>query len=58
VVLHPAENDPAAAAVAQYRACLADRSTFDAWTLETFIGALEAECSERWTAALRTRYLG
>jgi hypothetical protein len=58
IVLYPADNDHAAAAVEKYRECLAHPSTFDAWTLERFIAALEAECSEGWTAELRARYLG
>lgn len=58
VVLYPADNVHAATAVEKYRACLADTSTFDAWTLESFITALEAECPDGWTAELRARYLG
>lgn len=42
----------------KYQACLTDPSTFDAWTLEAFIAALEAESHDGWTAELRTRYLG
>jgi hypothetical protein len=58
VVVYPADNVHAAAAVEKYRACLRDGSTFDAWTLERFIAALEAECSAAWPAELRARYLG
>jgi hypothetical protein len=58
VVLYPADNVHAAAAVEKYRACLADSSTFDAWTLERFVAALEAEAPGGWTAQLRDRYLG
>jgi len=58
VVLYPADNSHAAAAVEKYRACLADPSTFDAWTLESLVAALEVECPDRWTAELRARYLG
>jgi hypothetical protein len=58
VVLYPAENIHAAAAVEKYRSCLAETSTFDTWTLEAFIAALEAETTASWATELRARYLG
>jgi hypothetical protein len=58
VVLYPAENAPASAAIQKYQACLADSSTFGSWTLEAFISALEAEGAGGWVAELRDRYLG
>jgi hypothetical protein len=58
VVLYPSENAHAATAIANYEACLADTSTFGAWTLESFVSALEAEGPGGWVAELRDRYLG
>jgi hypothetical protein len=58
VVLYPAENTHAAAAIRKYQACLADASTFGSWTLESFVSALEAEGAGRWVGELRDRYLG
>ena len=57
VVLYPAENIQAAAAIQRYQACLADNSTFSSWTLESFVAALEAETGA-WAGELRERYLG
>lgn len=58
VVLCPAENTHAMAAVGRYRECLADSATFDAWTLESFVAALQAESPDIWVSELRKRYLG
>ena len=57
MVLYPAENSHAAAAIQKYLACLADSSTFGAWTLESFVAALEAEGAGSWVGELRDRYL-
>ena len=58
VVLYPAENAHAAAAIRKYQACLADSSTFGSWTLESFVSALEAEDAGSWADDLGRRYLG
>jgi hypothetical protein len=55
VVVHPAGNGAVVDACARYRDLLADRSTFDAITLEDLLAA--GALSKRTTAALRERYL-
>jgi len=57
VVLYPAENSHAAAAITKYQACLTDATTFDAWTLESFVAALKAEDTGDWVNDLECRYL-
>lgn len=57
VVLYPAENTHAAAAIRKYQACLADASTFASWTLESFVSALEAADAGSWVQELSGRYL-
>ena len=57
VVLYPAENTHAAAAIRKYQACLADASTFGSWTLESFVSALKAEDTGDWVNDLECRYL-
>jgi hypothetical protein len=57
VVLYPAENTHAAAAIRKYQTCLADSSTFGSWTLESFVEALEAEDTGSWVGEVRGRYL-
>jgi hypothetical protein len=57
VVLYPAENSHAAAAIQKYQACLADSSTFAAWTLESFVAALAAEGAGGLPGELKDRYL-
>lgn len=58
VVLYPSENDCVDAAVKVYSSCLSDHTTFETWTLESFVDALEAECDASWVGQLRERYLG
>jgi hypothetical protein len=53
VVVHPAGNPDVAEGCAQYRALLADKSTFDSTTLEELLDADVLPA----TAALRERYL-
>jgi hypothetical protein len=55
VVVHPAGNGAVVDACARYRDLLADRSTFDAITLEDLVAA--GALPKRTTAALRQRYL-
>ncbi len=57
VFLYPEGNGRCADAVAAYRGCLKDAATFDAWTLEEFVGALRRHCHEDWVEALHARYL-
>jgi len=57
VVLYPAENARAAAAIRKYQACLADTSTFGSWTLESFVEALDTENAGGWADEVRGRYL-
>ncbi len=58
VVLYPAENTYAAAAIQRHEARLADSSTLGLWTLESFVSALERERAGGWADELRGRYLG
>jgi hypothetical protein len=57
VVLYPAENTHAAAAIRKYQACLADSTTFGSWTLESFIMSLEKESVVGWIGELKDRFL-
>ena len=57
VFLYPEGNTRCADAVEAYRGCLADASTFDAWTLESFMAALQGHSNATWIDALRRRYL-
>ena len=57
VVLYPAENSHAVAAIQKYQACLADSSTFATWTIESFVSALETEDAGVWVDELKNRYL-
>jgi hypothetical protein len=57
VVLYPAANSHAAAAIQRYQGCLADGSTFATWTIESFVAALEAENAGVWVDELKSRYL-
>jgi len=56
-VIYPAANPPCAAAVAAYRGCLSDDSTFAAWTLEEFIAAVAKHTRAPWVEAFEDRYL-
>lgn len=56
--LYPEGNVACGRAVLLYRDLLADARTFDAVTLETFLGVLQAEVEWPWVAELRDRYLG
>ena len=58
VFLSPAENDRCRDAVVEYRSCMTNESTFDAWTLERVVDALRAETGAPWVNELASRYLG
>lgn len=58
VMLYPEDNAACASAVQQYRAALADETTFDARTLEQIVDAISAETDAPWVDAVRSRYLG
>jgi hypothetical protein len=57
VVLYPAENSHAAAAIQRYQGCLADGSTFATWTIESFVASLEADGAGGLPGELKDRYL-
>jgi hypothetical protein len=57
VVLYPAGNTACRSALQGYRACLSDCATFDAWTLEEFVGVLGLATPAAWVEELRGRYL-
>ena len=56
-VIYPAGNMPCATAVAAYRECLSDGSSFAAWTLEEVVDAVSAHTRAAWVKAFRDRYL-
>ncbi len=45
-------------AVVKYREQLTNVESFEAWTLESVISALEATAEGAWVAELRRRYVG
>jgi len=57
VVLYPAANLACRSAVQRYRECLSNPSTFDAWTLEEFVGILSLATSASWVHEFDRRYL-
>jgi len=57
VVLYPAANCYCRSAVQKYRECLSNLETFDAWTLEEFVGILALSTSDAWVEEFRKRYL-
>ena len=57
VVLYPGVNCACANVVSEYRACLSDASTFDAWTLEDAVDALRREDAGPWVEKFNDRYL-
>ena len=57
VLLYPAANHYCRAAVCEYRRCLLDSSTFEAWTLEELVGVLSLVSPADWIEEFRHRYL-
>lgn len=57
VLLHPEINEACRDAVQPYRDQLTADDTFQVWSLEAFVEALEAACLEPWGGALKVRYL-
>jgi len=57
IVVYPAANTYCRSAVRKYRESLSDSSTFDAWTLEEFVGILSLATQEPWVDEFRGRYL-
>lgn len=57
-VVYPRGNHAAAAAVAGYRDCLRDSSTFAAWSLEDFLGCARRAGGGEWVGLVEERYLG
>jgi hypothetical protein len=55
--LYPEANTACADAVAAYRECLTDDSTFVAWTMESVWDAIREESDAEWVTAFRHRYL-
>ena len=56
-VIYPQANQPCATAVTAYRECLAEDSTFAAWTLEDVIRTIASHTREPWVEAFDSRYL-
>jgi hypothetical protein len=57
-VVYPRGNSIVGAAVEAYAACLRDRSTFQAWTLEDVLEAMGSADGGTWVDEVRERYLG
>lgn len=57
VVVYPQDNTACVDALAQYRSCLTDESSFDAWTLESIVETLRKETDAEWVSAFYSRYL-
>ena len=57
VLLYPAVNTACEAAVADYRHCLSDACTFEAWTLEAFVACLRQHTDAEWVRLFCDRYL-
>jgi len=57
IVLYPAGNSHCRSAVYEYRKCLGENSTFDAWTLEEVIAVLNLCTEDKWVRDFHQRYL-
>ncbi len=57
-VVYPSENAVVANAIDDYRVSLTSATTFDAWTLETVLDAIEGAGAGTWPQEVRERYLG
>ena len=57
ILLYPAVNTTCEQAVADYRHCLSDTHTFEAWTLETFVSSLRKYTDAEWVRRFDDRYL-
>ena len=57
VFLYPEVNTACEEAVADYRHCLSDARTFEAWTLEAFVACLRQHTDAAWGRLFYDRYL-
>lgn len=57
VVLYPQDNKHVHDAVAKYRTCLSNASSFDSWTLESFVAAMKTYSNAPWICEFANRYL-
>ncbi len=57
VILYPEQNVAVAEAVKVYTDCLADSSSFAAWTLEDLVGRLKTRSRAVWLDLFENRYL-
>ena len=57
VFLYPEVNTTCAAVAADYRQCLRDPHTFEAWTLEAFVACLRQHTDADWVQLFYDRYL-
>ncbi len=57
IMLYPSLNTACADVVAAYRSCLADDSTFDAWTIDDAVEALRDSSGGSWVDTFHDRYL-
>ena len=57
MILYPKDNAHVRGAVASYKTCLADASSFAAWTLEDASSHLQQLTAHEWIARFIDRYL-
>ena len=57
VFLYPEVNTACVAAVEAYQACLTNRRTFQAWTLDALVACLMRLTDAQWVPQFRARYL-
>ena len=57
VFLYPEVNTACSDAVEEYRQCLSNSGTFDAWTLDDFVACLKRHTDAEWVTLFQNRYL-
>ncbi len=57
VFLYPKDNNHCSQATKDYRNCLTDSKTFEAWVIEDVVSTIEQFTQDRWIHLLYDRYL-
>jgi hypothetical protein len=57
VFLYPKDNNHCNEAIENYRNCLTDSKTFQAWTMEDVVSAIKQFTQDKWIYSLYDRYL-
>lgn len=57
VFLYPKDNNHCSQAIKDYRNCLTDSKTFEAWLIEDVVSTIEQFTQDRWIHLLYDRYL-